>query len=103
MEERIAQLERELAELKSLYFKDNFEAKQLFIKDCDFRGNVDLRTTTSSTFKVTPDGKVGFFGATPVTQYTNISSPSGGATVDSQARTAIDSIIGMLDSYGLTQ
>lgn len=46
-------------------------------------------------------GKVSFFGATPIDRELFIADPSGGATVDSQARTAIASILDVLINYGL--
>jgi hypothetical protein len=39
---------------------------------------------------------------TPVAQQTHIADPTGGATVDSQARTAINAILDVLDAFGLT-
>lgn len=45
---------------------------------------------------------VGFFGVTPVTRQGSIANPTGGATTDAEARTAIDSILSVLDNYGLT-
>lgn len=44
--------------------------------------------------------KLAFYGSTPVIQQGAVSSPSGGATVDSQARTAIDQIRSTLITYG---
>lgn len=46
--------------------------------------------------------KMGFYGVTPVVQASAITSPSGGATVDSQARTAIDAIRTALTNIGIT-
>lgn len=46
--------------------------------------------------------KAGFFGATPVTQQANIAQPSGGLTQDAEARTAINSILDVLDNLGFT-
>lgn len=46
--------------------------------------------------------KIGFFGVTPIARQAGISDPSGGVTIDSQARTAINSILDVLDAYGLT-
>jgi hypothetical protein len=49
---------------------------------------------------------IGFFGATPRSQPPAITAPTGGTTVDTQARTAIDAIINLLSAagggYGLT-
>jgi len=45
--------------------------------------------------------KIGFYGVTPVIQGTAISGPSGGATQDSQARNAINSIISSLHNIGI--
>jgi hypothetical protein len=47
-------------------------------------------------------GRVGFNGAPPVGKASAITSPSGGATVDAQARTAIDAIRTVLKNAGLT-
>ncbi|HWH31201.1 MAG TPA: hypothetical protein VNU01_00875, partial [Egibacteraceae bacterium] len=44
---------------------------------------------------------LGVLGATPVTQRTHIADPSGGITSDSQARTAINAILDLLEAYGL--
>lgn len=39
---------------------------------------------------------------TPVVQQAHIADPSSGGTVDSQARTAINAILDVLEAYGLT-
>lgn len=44
---------------------------------------------------------VGFFAATPVAQQAHVNDPSGGATVDAEARTAVNSILDILQAYGL--
>ena len=44
---------------------------------------------------------VGFFGKDPVKQASAISDASGGATVDSQARTALNSLLATLRTYGI--
>lgn len=84
MQEQIDQLKKELDELKSLYFKDNFSSSQIIRKDVSFFG------------------KIGFYNKNPISQQSAISSPSGGATVDTQARAAIDSIRTVLTNLGLT-
>ena len=45
---------------------------------------------------------IGFFGTTPTTQQGSIADPAGGVVIDAEARTAINSILDVLDAYGLT-
>ena len=58
---------------------------------------------SSPVFHALYDGdlKLGFWGSTPVSQPTNISHPSGGSTVDSEARSAIEDILDLLSDLGL--
>lgn len=44
---------------------------------------------------------IGFFAATPVAKQAFIADPTGGATVDAEARTAITAVITALENYGL--
>ena len=45
--------------------------------------------------------ELGFFGATPVDQPATVSDPSGGSTVDTEARAAIAAVIDRLQELGL--
>lgn len=45
--------------------------------------------------------KLGFYGATPVVRPSAVTTPSGGGTVDSQARTAINDTLTRLQALGL--
>lgn len=45
--------------------------------------------------------KLGFYTATPVAQAANVGDPAGGGTVDAEARTAINSILDILENCGL--
>lgn len=45
--------------------------------------------------------ELGFFGAAPVDQPATVSDPSGGSTVDAEARTAIEAVIDRLQELGL--
>jgi len=94
MEERITQLENELRELKVEYYKNNFPQQQTFVKDVLFQG-------TSTFASLNPTTSFGL-GVTPATRQANILNPSGGATVDAEARTAIASILTVLDNFGFT-
>ena len=64
--------------------------------------NIALNTSTGTKIGTSTGQKVGFLNATPVARQSKISDPSGGATVDSQARTAINSIIDALEAFGFT-
>lgn len=44
--------------------------------------------------------KVGFFGVTPASQQSHVDDPSGGTTVDVEARAAINSILSTLETFG---
>jgi len=44
---------------------------------------------------------IGFYGATPVDQPATVTDPTGGGTVDAEARTAIEAIIDRLQELGL--
>lgn len=45
--------------------------------------------------------KVGFLGAAAVARQAHIADPSGGATTDAEARTAINAILNVLENFGL--
>jgi hypothetical protein len=61
--------------------------------------NKPLFVSSDATFG---GNKIAFYGKTPSTQPAAITPPSGGATVDSQARASIASIIAVLNTLGLT-
>jgi hypothetical protein len=44
---------------------------------------------------------IGFLGATPAARQAHVADPSGGATVDAEARTAINAILATLETFGL--
>ena len=63
--------------------------------------NIVLNTTTGTKIGTAASQKLGFYNATPVVQRTLIADPSGGATQDAEARTAIVAIIDALVATGL--
>jgi len=44
---------------------------------------------------------IGLLGATPAVRQAHVADPSGGATVDAEARTAINAILATLETFGL--
>ena len=44
---------------------------------------------------------IGFLGAAPSARKAHVADPTGGATVDAEARTAINSILATLEGFGL--
>lgn len=79
--QKVNNLQAELTQLKDIYYRTHYVDKDVF------------------TNPVYLNGKVSFFGKTPVGIQSAITSPSGGATVDTQARNAIDSIITILQKF----
>ncbi len=67
----------------------------------DDGANLVLDTTTGSKIGTATTQKLGFYNATPVTQRTHVADPSGGATQDAEARTAIAAINLRLEQLGL--
>jgi len=91
LENEVLNLKKELSSFKDLYYRTNMIDKQVYKHSAYFKNDVYLPS------------KIAFFGGnTPVSQQTAISSPSGGSTIDSEARTAINSIITKLQTLRLT-
>lgn len=64
-------------------------------------GNIALSTTTGTKIATGPTQLLGFYNATPVDQPATVADPSGGATIDAEARTAIIAVIDRLQELGL--
>ena len=95
-DEEFKKLKERLDKLETVYYTDNFIGEQIFNKKITFREEIDMRS-----IRIMNDDKMGFFGTTPVVQQDTISSPSGGDTTDTQARSAIGSILTVLINLGL--
>lgn len=95
--EEVRQIMRE--ELTSLIKSDRFTFTKL-IQLLDGR-NIQTGRTTGTKIGTDTDQKIGFFGQTPVDKPETVSDPSGGATVDSESRTAIIALIDRLQELGL--
>lgn len=64
--------------------------------------NLGVGTTTGTKIGTGTTQKLGFWNATPVVQQAHIADPSGGAIIDAEARTAINSILAWQATLGLT-
>ena len=65
-------------------------------------GNLVFGTSTGAKLGTGTTQKISFWNATPVVQPAHIADPSGGAVVDTEARTAINSILAWQATLGLT-
>lgn len=78
---KVEDLQKELNQLKDVYYRTHYIDKDVF------------------TNPVYIKGKVSFFGKNPVGIQSAITPPSGGVTIDAEARTAINSIITTLQTF----
>lgn len=63
--------------------------------------NLEFSSSTGTKIGTGTSQKLGFYNATPVDQPATIADPSGGATQDAEARTAINALIDRLQELGL--
>ena len=81
-----------------------FAEKRIFanhVQLLDGRNILTGQTTGTKIGKATTQ-KLSVYGITPVVQAGAISAPTGGATQDAEARTAINSIRTALTNFGIT-
>ena len=104
MPDETQQLKDRLQLLENVVFDLIRTNKYRFSKSIQMQDgrNIDLNTGTGSKIGTATGQKIGFFNATPVVQQAAITAPTGGATIDTQARTAINTIITTLQTLGLT-
>jgi len=101
--EEITQLQDRVQKLESiisnLAYSDRYISQRTFefldSKNMIFGHQVGTKIGTEAS------QKIAFYGKTPVIQASSISQPSGGLTVDSPARTAINSILTALSNIGI--
>lgn len=87
-------------ELSNLIKSDRYTIHKL-IQMLDGR-NFQFGLTTGTKIGTATTQKIGLYGVTPVVQAGAISAPTGGGTIDSEARTAINSIRTALTNIGIT-
>jgi len=97
-EEQVRQIIRD--ELSSLLFSDRYVFAKL-IQILDGR-NIQFGRTTGTKFGTATDQLFAFYGTTPVDQPDTVADPSGqNDDLDSEARTAINTLIDRLQELGL--
>lgn len=109
LKNQVETLTNQLDNLKAEFYKNNLSGEYTFLQKVVFKNgfsfgdgaNLPLGTTTGTKIGTATTQKLGFYNKTPITQPAGISAPSGGGTQDSQARSAINSIISALNSLGL--
>lgn len=95
--------------LNDLFFRTHFIDRDIFVNPMYLNGKILLKdgnsistgATIGATIGLTGE-KIGFLGHAPVAQQGAVTTPSGGATVDAESRTAIGQIKTALQNLGLT-
>lgn len=102
MNNQIEQLQREIQELRDILGKIISSDKSIFPYNSQILDgrNIQLGRTTGTIIGTETDQKLGFMGKTPVIQQDAITAPAGGDPIDTQARTAINTIITTLETFG---
>ena len=95
------QIKQIIREELSAYFKSDRFILDMTLQMQDGR-NIQLGKTTGTKFGTETTQKIGFFNKAPVTQRSAISAPTGGVTVDGEARGAINSIRQVFIDLGIT-
>lgn len=58
-------------------------------------------TSTGTRFGTATNQRIGFYNATPIVQGASVADATGGATIDAEARTAINALISRIEATGL--
>ncbi len=65
--------------------------------------NIETGTLTGSKFGGSDTAKLSVYSATSVVRANHIDDPANGATIDTQARTAINAILVVLENFGINK
>lgn len=98
--EQLNRLEKKLNEFLDLYYRTNQIDQTVFNNPVVLNNDLILGVN-GTKFGTATTNKLSFYGVTTVDQPATVSDPSGGVTVDSSARTAINAIIDRLQELGL--
>lgn len=101
--QKLSDIDTNFNTLQDLYYRNNTIDRFIFDKDIQVTDtNIVLSVVNGTRIGTDTSQKLGFYGKTPVAQQGAITAPLGGATVDTQARTAINAIITALQTLGIT-
>lgn len=64
-------------------------------------GSIAVGTSTGTKIGIAANAKIGFWNSTPVVQPTAVADAAGGATIDAEARTALNALLAKLRTIGL--
>lgn len=103
MPNEVEQLKQRVEMLENIINSFVLNGAYTFQKDIRMLDGKNLMFGTSTGTKIGgSNDKLAFYGNAPVARPSAISAPAGGATVDSEARTTIGTIITTLQTLGLT-
>lgn len=83
-------LQDKVDKLTDVYFRQHYIDRDVFSNPVFMENDVSFKT------------KVGFYKKVPISQQSAISAPTGGDPIDTEARTAINSIRAVLTAFGFT-
>jgi hypothetical protein len=63
--------------------------------------NIVANTTTGTKIGTATTQKLAFYNATPIVQGASVADASGGATIDAEARAAINALISRIEAMGI--
>lgn len=103
--EQIRDLEERVKWFEDYFKRYAFNSKFTMARDMEITSSFTTKNLYSKEISEIGDkdtSLIGMYGVTPIVQQPLINTPSGGSPVDSQARTAINSIITTLRNIGIT-
>lgn len=100
--QKIENLQRKIDQLNDIITRLNLNDRFLLIKPLALQ-NTDIKIygTTGTKIGGSKD-KLSVYGVAPITQQAAIAAPSGGTTIDTQARATEVLIIAALKNFGIT-
>ena len=108
--QQLNELTQKVNQLIDVYYRTHYIDKDVFSNPVYINNKLFLKdgtvlstgSTTGMKFGHATTEKRAVFGETPIVQQSAITAPSGGTTIDSEARTAINSIRTVLSAFGFT-